>query len=73
MMWTINGEEFVFDSWEQLGIALRELGRKGLEIKIICGPICEACNGQGEIAGFVGSPNPIYMECFECNALGIKH
>lgn len=73
MMWTINGEQYVFDNWEQLGMALRDIGRDGDEIRLVCGPICDECDGRGEVTGFVGSPNPIYMECFGCNALGIKH
>lgn len=73
MMWIINGEAYVFDNWEELGMALRDVGRDGDEIKLVCGPICEECNGKGEVAGFVGSSTPINIECFSCDATGIKH
>lgn len=73
MLWIIDGEEYVFDTWEEFGKSLRDVCRDGRELRISCGEICEDCNGQGEVTGFVGSPNPIAMECFSCNATGIKH
>ena len=73
MMWSINGEFYVFDNWEELGLALREVGRDGNDIIVRPGPICEECNGEGLITAFVNSSVPVYMECAECSAMGIKH
>jgi|LakMenEpi03Aug12_release.lakeMendotaPanAssembly.Ray.scaffolds.fasta_scaffold4857167_1 hypothetical protein len=73
MLWIIDGEEYVFNSWEELGTSLRDVCKEGRILTITCGAICEDCNGQGEVTGFVGSPSPIAMECFSCNATGIKH
>lgn len=73
MLWTINGEEYVFDSWEELGTSLRDISKKGIELTVKAGPICEDCNGKGNIVAFVNSGTTVHMECAECNATGIKH
>jgi DnaJ-class molecular chaperone len=73
MIWYINEEEYVFDSWEELGTALRDLSRNCSDIKIEVGPMCTDCNGKGNIVAFNQKGLPIHMECAECNATGIKH
>jgi DnaJ-class molecular chaperone len=73
MIWYIDGEEYVFDSWEELGTALRDLSRNQSDIRIKAGSACEECNGQGTIVAFASAGSPIHMECAECNATGIEH
>ena len=73
MLWYINEEECIFDTWEQLGFALRDLTKHGYEIKIKAGPVCTECNGEGHIVAFTKNGTNIHMECAECSAMGIKH
>jgi DnaJ-class molecular chaperone len=73
MLWYINDEECVFDSWEELGLALRELSKNGNELRIKAGPICLECNGEGNIVAFNNKKTTVYMECADCNGNGIKH
>lgn len=73
MLWYINGEEYIFDTWEELGTSLRDITKDGNEVSIKAGPICLECNGQGMIVAFAAKGVNVHMECSECNATGIKH
>jgi len=73
MLWTINGEEYVFNDWQELGMALRDLSRTCSNVTIEVGPSCDECNGQGMIIAFATNGINLHMECAECNATGIKH
>lgn len=73
MLWIIDGEEYVFDTWEELGTSLRDLGQDGRNITIACGSACEECGGKGLITAFIKDSMPVFMECAVCNATGIKH
>ena len=73
MLWYINDEEYVFDSWEELGTALRDLCRNCSDVQIDVGPQCVDCNGKGHIIAFTANGTNVHMECAECNATGIKH
>jgi hypothetical protein len=72
MIWFIDDEEFVFSSWEELGMALRNASRESGEVSVRCGPICSECNGNGGVKVFLKNGVSAEMECGECNASGIK-
>jgi len=73
MIIKINGEEFAFDSWEDLGLTLKELCIDGNSVTISCGAVCKTCKGVGLITVFnLGDSRPVFMECAECDGTGMK-
>jgi DnaJ-class molecular chaperone len=72
MLWLINGEEYEFSNWQELGTALRDLSAAQGPIQVQIGELCSECNGQGDMVAFTSNGVNIVMECNECRGTGIK-
>lgn len=72
MLWIIEDEEYEFDNWEQLGIALRDLSRLKGRLSVESGELCDECSGEGEMIAFTSNGVNLTMECTACKGTGIK-